>query len=134
MSQQAVAQAIHQQLITDQSAGSLWSVLGGRIYHLQAPPDTALPLLTVRIDEDEPQTFFDGSSDLRVEVEIELRADDASTLLVAGDLLFDRLQHQSLAVDGYRRASVRAVERGRTKTDRDLLKATSRWILTATTR
>jgi hypothetical protein len=134
MSRQAIAEAIHQQLIADRTAGSLWSLLDGRIYHLHAPPDTALPLATVRIDEDKPQTFFDGSSDICVEVEVEIRAGDASTLLAADDRLFDCLQHQSLTVDGCRRATMRVIERGRTKADRDLMKSTSRWILIATTR
>jgi len=134
MSQQAIAQAIHQQLINDQSENSLWSLVGGRIYHLQAPTNTALPLITVRIEHDQPQTYYDGSSDLRVEMEIEVHASDATTLLNASTRLFDQLQNQSLSIDGYRHATMRTVDRGREKAERDAMTSTSRWLLTATTR
>jgi hypothetical protein len=134
MSQHAIAAAIHQQLISDQSAGSVWALLSGRVYHLHAPPNTALPLMIVRIDKDQPQTFYDGSSDLRIEVVIEVQANDATTLLIASGRLFDQLHNQPLSIEGFRHATMRAVDRGREKAERDALTSTSRWLIIATTR
>jgi hypothetical protein len=134
MSQHAIASAIHRQLISDQSVGSVRALVGGRIHHLQAPPNTALPLVIVRLDKDQPQTFFDGSNDLRIEVVIEVQANDAATLLNASGRLFDQLHNQPLSIEGFRHATMRAVDRGREKADRDALTSTSRWLIIATTR
>ena len=130
MSQQAIANAVYARLSDAVSTNSIWSDLSGRIYHAQAPPDSALPLLVLRIHTDRPQGYFDGSDDIDVELELDLwgmAADGAAALAAVNGKIAGLLHRQTLVIDGYADGECCAVDRGRTSVDDGAIRMTSRW-------
>ena len=130
MSQQAIANAIYARLSDTVSTNSIWSHLSGRIHHIQAPPDSALPLLVFRIHMDRPQGYFDGSDDIDVELQLDLwgaAADGAAALAAVNAKIMGLLHRQTLAIDGYVDGECCAVDRGRTSVDDGTIRITSRW-------
>ena len=134
MSQQALVNAIYAQLADTAAAQSIWSDLSGRIYHLQAPPNAALPLLVFHIHTDRPQAYFIGDDDLDVEVKLDLwgsAGDGASALTVVHDKIMGLLHHQPVVITGYGNGESWALDRGRAAADGKTLRITSRWKIRA---
>ncbi len=63
MSQAALSDAIYDALAADQSAGTLYDDLGGRLFHLVAPSETDLPLMTWQFVGEVPVDYFSASDD-----------------------------------------------------------------------
>jgi hypothetical protein len=130
MSQQALANAIYAKLADTVSVDSIWTDLSGRIYHLQAPPDSQLPLLVFHIHTDRPQSYFSGSDDLEVEVHLELwglAGPGASALTAIQDKVMGLLQHKVVSIVGYVNGACWALDSGRALADGKTLRITSRW-------
>jgi len=135
MSQEALANAIYAKLTNDQSSSSLWSDLSARVYHLNAPPNTALPLLVFRITADQPQAYFSGEDDLDVELQLDLwgsTAAGAAALAAINGKILSLLHGQSLSISGYVDGECQAIDRGRATADGDALRITGRWKIRAT--
>ena len=49
---QAIKTALYTKLTTDQTASSLYTAVGGRIYELQGKDDDDLPLFTYEVTEE----------------------------------------------------------------------------------
>ena len=134
MSQQAIANAVYARLSDTELPHSVWSDLSGRVYHVQAPTNSALPLLVFHIHTDRPQCYFSGNDDLDVELQLDLWGatdDGASALTAINEKIMGLLHRESLSVDGYRNAECRAIDRGRATAGDNSLRVTSRWRIRA---
>ena len=134
MSQQAIAKAVYARLSDTELVHSIWSDLSGRIYYVQAPANSALPLLVFHIHTDRPQGYFSGNDDLDVELRLDLwgDADDgASALTAVNEKIVGLLHCESLPIDGYCNSECRAIDRGRAADDDSTLRITSRWRIRA---
>ena len=130
MSQQALANALYAMLADSAAPQSIWADLSGRIYHLQAPPNAALPLLVFHIHADRPQAYFAGGDDLEVELHLDLwgAADDGAAALTAvQDKIMGLLHHQAVDISGYGNGECWAVDGGGALADGKALRITSRW-------
>lgn len=134
MSQQAITNAVYDRLSDTELASSIWSDLSGRIYHVQAPANSALPLLVFRIRTDRPHGYFSGNDDLDIELQLDLwgAADKgASALTAVNEKIIGLLHCESLSIDGYCNSECRAIDRGRASADYNTLRITSRWRIRA---
>ena len=69
---QAIKTALYTKLTTDQSAGSLYDDVGGRIYELEGQDDASLPLLTYEVSSTPVQGLYNGTIMLRAQVIVTL--------------------------------------------------------------
>jgi len=135
MSQHAIAEAVYARLSDTSFAHSIWSDLSGRIYHVQAPANAALPLLVFHIHTDRPQSYFEGEDDLEVELQLDLwgNADAGVSVLTAINAKIEELlQYETLSIDGYRNDDCQAIDRGRATADDNALRIAGRWRIRAT--
>ena len=106
------------------SDGDFKTAVGGRIYAVQGPPDTAFPLCIYTLEDVNTQRFFSGKVQQRgvVSVVIFAKSDSGPDSIVDIEkLLFNLLDEQSLAVTGHDRGFVRGITRGTPSIDGELL-------------
>ena len=73
MSQKALSDAIYDALAADQTAGTLFDDLGGNLFWINGPSESATPLMTWQFVGDVPEDFFDAADDLQdVSVQFDL--------------------------------------------------------------
>ena len=93
MSQQTITQAIYDKLTSDQSTGSLYALLAGRIHHLRGPEEVALPWLSFTLSQDRHQAYFGQVDDVEAQLTIDLwskAADGVAGAQVLSDKLHQR--------------------------------------------
>lgn len=69
---QYVRDGLHAKLVSDTSNGSVYDLVGGRIYEGRAPQAAELPLLVYRLSADPLEHFFGGAvtQDSVVDIEV----------------------------------------------------------------
>lgn len=105
MSSQAIINALREKLEFDQSAGSLYTALGGRIYNTIAPQNAALPLMVLNFGPDTDDRNF-GSVTHRMSVQIDLYGSLFDGQAALGDietLLYNLLFNATISPVGYDR-------------------------------
>jgi hypothetical protein len=115
----ALATGLGAKLIEDQSAGSLYADLAGRIYENEAPEDAALPLLTWEVVTDEPRRTFDNDH-LQTVIQFNLYGDadsGAKALELINDKLYLLLNRQTFSLVGYSDAQGLCDDLGSVTTD-----------------
>lgn len=125
----AVVDAIKTRLYLDQTAGSVYDAVSGRIYHLQSPENGTLPLIVFGVASSSPSPNFDGSTTetLRVEFTVYSQAFESGAAAALGidDKLLACLEGQILAPTGYDRLTVRCEQRGAASMVEDAVSVTS---------
>lgn len=134
-SQEAMATGLGALLVADQTSGSLYDAVGGRIYEQIAPENGALPHLVWNIITDPPDETFNGD-DIDAEIQFDLYGEKRlgmTALGVINDKLFTALQGQSATITNYTGCSIQCLDRGERSTEERGHRITSRWRLMANT-
>tara|TARA_R100000655_G_C2992688_1_gene193333 strand:+ start:2439 stop:2852 length:414 start_codon:yes stop_codon:yes gene_type:complete len=101
---QAVKTALYTKLTTDQSAGSLYTAVGGRIFELQGSDDEALPLLTYEVTSTPVAGLYNGTVIEKSQVILTIYGHRRLGSAAIGDIeakLFTLLNQTTLAPTGY---------------------------------
>ena len=101
---QAIKSALYTKLTADQTAGSLYEAVGGRIYELEGQDDVPLPILTYEVSSTPVQGLYNGTIMIKAQVILTLyghRRLGAASLGSVEDKLFTLLNGGSLAPSGY---------------------------------
>lgn len=113
---QAIKSAIYTKLTSDQTSGSLYDSVGGRIYELQGADDADLPLLTYEVSSSPVQGLYNGNIVIKSQVVFTIyghrRLGVAAIGLIEGKL-YDLLKDSELAPTGYDRGVVVPLDRDR---------------------
>lgn len=134
-SQEAMAAGFGALLVSDQSEGSFYDDVGGRIYEMVAPEEAPLPLAVWNIITDPPDEMF-GGDDIDAEIQVDLYGEKSlgiATLGAINDKLFTLLQGQSATITGYDGVSIQCMDRGAREVEERAYRITSRWRLMANT-
>lgn len=134
---QAIKSALYTKLTADQSAGSLYEAVGGRIYELEGQDDVPLPILTYEVTSTPIQALYNGTIMLKAQVILTLyghRRLGAASLGAVEDKLFTLLNGGSLAPSGYDSNAVMiCVDRDRRTVFDEIIAIESVYSLEATT-
>tara|TARA_R100001594_G_scaffold150505_2_gene212034 strand:- start:11762 stop:12175 length:414 start_codon:yes stop_codon:yes gene_type:complete len=101
---QAIKTAIYTKLTTDQSAGSLYEAVGGRIFELEGKDDADLPLLTYEVTSTPVQGLYNGTVIVESQVIYTIyghRRLGSAALGTIEDKLFTLMNQSILAPTGY---------------------------------
>ncbi len=137
MSQETLSKAVLDRLTSNTATGSVHALLAGRIYHLRAPDDGALPWLSFTLSQDQPQAYFDESDDVECQVTFDLWSNGSHGILVAqiiNDKLHALLHRQPLTLEGYAQGQLVCMDRGMAQIDGQAIRIRSTWRLWASTR
>lgn len=110
----ALSDGIYTKLTADQSAGTLYAAVSGRIYHGVAPDDAALPLLVFNVI-DNPVAYTFTQDNLQAQVQFDIYVDreaGAASGQTIDDKLFTLIQRQNITVSGYTGCNVICLQRG----------------------
>jgi hypothetical protein len=125
----AIVNAIYTQLTTDQTAGSLYAAVSGRIYHLQSIENGTLPLLVFGVVSCTPAYNFNGSVTETTLVEFTIYNDafgaGAAAIGAIEAKLLTTLDNVVLSPTGYDRLTVRCEQRGVSSMVEDAIASTS---------
>ena len=113
----AVAAAIHTRLGSSTGAGSFHALVSGRYYHVEAPQNTAFPLVVWTLEGIENEDQFDASRILRGTVTFDIYCEAKAGAAVAMDIeeaLYTLLDQQNLTVSGgtYGTTAMQCISRG----------------------
>ena len=101
---QAIKTALYTKLTADQTASSLYTAVGGRIFELQGKDDEDLPLLTYEITSTPVQGLYNGNVIIKAQVIFtiygHIRLGSANIGSVE-DKLFTLMNQTTLAPTGY---------------------------------
>ena len=134
---QAVRNAIATKLVADTSSGSLYDKVGGRIYDMQAPQDTALPLLVFEVIGNQPARWM-GAKGQELLVRFTIYGDKGTGMSAttgAGTIeqsLFNLMDEFALTVSGHDRGLLLFTNRGIATVQEDAIAITSEARVTAT--
>lgn len=134
MSQQALLTGWYTLLSTDQTVGSFYDDLGGRIYEMQAPESAALPLCVYQLVTDPESPTF-TKDDLNAEMQVDLYGEQrlgAKALRDTHDKLVALLQRKTITVSGYTGGIINWIDRGQSSVEEDSIRILSRWQVRAT--
>jgi hypothetical protein len=146
MQARTLIDAVYDRLTADQSAGSLYDDLGGRIYFVRGPQNAALPLLIFRVQTDEPLYYLDRATgaqtyangpDVDAELHLVLVGSTAAGAAALEDIntkLLTLLHGQPISVTGYNAGQTFCIERGAPAADEDAVRITTRWRVWASVR
>ena len=101
---QAIKDAIFTKLTADQSASSLYTAVGGRIFEMEGKDDADLPLLTYEVQSSPVAGLYTGNLIIKSQVIITLyghRRLGSSALGGIEDKLFTLMNQTTLAPTGY---------------------------------
>ena len=114
----------------------VYDAVGGRIYALEAPPETVFPFLVYSIDPPDVEHFF-GSGKRRLtttaSMTVYAKVDQGALLaMTVGDKVFTLFDQAELTATSFDRMYVRALQRGVVEYDGDeLFMITNTFELTA---
>lgn len=136
MSEQAVIAGLYTALTTDQTGGSFYDDLGGRIYELEAPVNAANPCAVINAVASGIRDAFDGTIIRETSVQIDLYTsftNGVDTLGATAEKLFDLLHTQDLTVSGSDRGFTVCTNEGtRTVEEPDTIRITTEWDIEST--
>ena len=101
---QAIKTALYTKLTADQTAGSFYDDVGGRIYELEGKDDAALPLLAYDVTSTPVQGLYNGNVIIKSQVVLTLfghRRLGAAALGAIEGKLFTLINQAALAPSGY---------------------------------
>lgn len=101
---QAIKTAIYTKLTADQSGGSLYEAVGGRIFELQGKDDADLPLLTYEVTSTPIQGLYNGTVVVKSQVIFTIyghRRLGSAAVGTIEDKLFTLMNQATLAPTGY---------------------------------
>ena len=101
---QAINTALYTKLTADQTSGSLYDDVGGRIFELEGKDDEALPLLTYGVQSSPVQGLYNGNIIIKSQVVFTLFGHRRLGAQAVGDIekkLFDLMNYATLAPSGY---------------------------------
>jgi len=92
-----------------------YDAVGGRIYALEAPPETSFPFCVYNTDQPDVEHFFGNRQRLTSMLTIDVIGTTeagASALMDVETKLYAHLDLQELACTGFDRLRIRAIQRG----------------------
>jgi len=101
---QAITNAIYTKLTADQSASSLYTAVGGRIFEMEGKDDADLPLLTFEVQSSPVAGLYTGSIIIKSQVIFTIyghRRLGSSAIGTIEDKLFTLMNQTTLAPTGY---------------------------------
>ncbi len=113
---QEIKTAIFTKLTTDKAEGSLWDLVGGRIYELEGEDDANLPLLVYEVASSPVQGLYNGTIIVKAQVVFTIYGHKrlgSANIGTIEEKLFDLLKDSELAPSGYDRGIVVALDRDR---------------------
>ena len=132
---QAIKTAIYTKLTDDQTAGTLYAAVGGRIFENEGQDDSALPLLVYEVTSSATSNMMGGKEILQAIATFTLyghkRLGNAA-LGALEDKLYNLLNDAELTTTGYDRAVVLATSRDVRQNFDDVLSSQSVYTLEAT--
>lgn len=134
MSTQAVITGLYSALTADQTAGSFYDDIGGRIYEGMAPEEGPLPHMVFVEVSDPPINYLGGTSDIEMQVQIDLYGEKSLGAKALGDIhakVLTALEGASVTIAGHVGGQFEFTERGRRSIDGDAHRVTMEAIITA---
>ena len=131
---QTIANALNAKLRSDQSSGSFYDDLGGRIYESEAQHDDSLPLCVWQVITNEALHLLANSDDLKLRLQISVltkRVDGSHTCRNAHDKLVSLLNRKTLIADGWSAVSVLLSDGGAPQINEDAYTQLSNWQIIA---
>ena len=122
MTTQATITGLYSALIADQSVGSFYDDLGGRIYEAVAPEDGALPHMVFVQVADPPINYLGGTSDIEMKIQIDLYSERRLGAKALGDIhtkVLSALEGSAITIAGFVAGQIEFTERGRRSIDGD---------------
>jgi len=132
---QAIKSALYTKLTADQSAGTLYAAVGGRIYEEEGPDDAALPLMVYGVTSSPTSGLFDGEFFVVSTVMFTIYGHRRLGAAALGDIeakLFTLLDSVALAPTGYDRGVVVCQDRDRRSILGEIIASESTYTIEAT--
>jgi hypothetical protein len=114
---QKLVNSIYSRLTTDQTSGSLYDDVGGRIYYGKAPDDSALPAIIIDLVNEKTTNAMAGGYGDRVDTasfQIDIYGDIKIGVVSVGNIeikLFNLLDSVTLSATDYNHVSVECTTR-----------------------
>ena len=129
---QDVVKAFYDQLISDQTSGSFYDRVSGRIYELEGPTNAALPLAVFSLITSPYADTFDGSSVKDYTFQVDIYGRKRAGMSAAGAIntaLFTLLDRQTITVPNNDDGLVRCLIQGVRTVEDDAVRIRSEWIV-----
>ncbi|MAB57534.1 MAG: hypothetical protein CL524_08290 [Aequorivita sp.] len=134
---QAIKTALYTKLTTDQTASSVYTAVGGRIYELQGKDDDPLPLLTYEVTSSPIAGLYNGTVIEKSQVILTIYGHRRLGAQAVGDIeakLFTLLNQTTLAPTGYDSNTVMiCLDRDRRNVFDEIITSESIYAIDATT-
>ena len=134
---QAIKTALYVKLTADQTASSLYTAVGGRIYELQGKDDDLLPLLTYEVTSSPVAGLYNGTVIEKSQLIITIYGHRRLGAQAVGDIeakLFTLLNQTVLAPVGYDTSTVAiCLDRDRRSVFDEIITSESMYSIEATT-
>jgi hypothetical protein len=134
MSQLALTQAVYDKLTGDLSAGSVYQLLLGRVYHLRPPDRTPLAWLGFTLSQEAPRAYFGVSDDVEAQVTMSIWSpldDGLGVAQAINDQLHTQLHRQSISIEGLSNGQMLCMVPGVASVDQQAYVIHSTWKLWA---
>ncbi len=135
---QAVSRAVYSRLIVniaETGTNPVKAAVSGRIYAVEAPASSSLPLVVWTMDDPSVAGFFGGKTRLTATFTVSVfDKSDVGADSVAGieDKVFALLHDAEVSVTGYDRGSIQSTGRGAVLPEGDYLRSDSTFQIVAT--
>jgi len=132
--QESILAGVMTKLTADQSAGTFYEAVGGRIYRTVAPPDKTEPLAVVSISDDAPDRYFsaaDTFGTLNISI-FGTRDASETTLQAIAAKLFTLLDGAALTISGHVGGQAWVENRGIPLHDNNRIQLVTLWGIAAT--
>lgn len=132
MPRSAIEDAINTKLTADQSAGSFYDDVTGRISANEATDSKAYPHAVYTVTSDVPARAFAGKRDIDATFDIDLFGAKGASLHLTNNKLYTLLDNASMTPTGFNGGVVQCLDSGIVTYDDERMQITSRWRLQAT--
>lgn len=129
---QAIIDALFTKLTTDQTSGSLYDSVTGRIYDGTVPDNAGNPSLVYNLIDDPPQLVFGARDTIRIRIQFDVYVPRESGTKAArqiNDKLYSLLHRSSLTVTGYTGNNVLCQQRGAVEVEDDFYRIRSEYLV-----
>ena len=132
MPRSVIEDAINTKLTTDQSAGSFYDDVSGRISANEATDSKAFPHAIYTVVSDVPFRAFGGKRDIDCLFDVDLFGSKGTSLHLTNNKLYTLLDNASVSPTGFNGGVVQCLDTGIVTYDDERMQITSRWRLQAT--
>jgi len=135
----ALMAAIYTRLSEDDAGPAtnpLMTAVGSRLYALEAPASSSLPLVVYSIGTPDTERFFDGETRITASIEVSVFAKVEGGPKALADiekLVDDQLDQKSVTVSGADRGYIRNVQRGVPVIEGEYMRSDSTFEIVSTT-